>query len=232
MTIDYNKYATIIQKNYRNTDICGICFCLVKKNPLNCHHFHNKCLEEYSKHDCPYCKKTLNLTPNQLQKKYMIFNIYSQDYLKNHIDNLNKIYELEFHKCNICINQSINFLKSKDIIFKNLDYKYIKNYQHQNEIINTIISNNYIHKYYDNDFQLLPGTNWFYVNDKQLYHLRLVILQGNILYACKFDKYYANRISCDNLKYRIKLLKWSHDNLPYKIDDKNNLIESMDFPKH
>ena len=46
----------IIQRAYRNTDICGICLNLVIKDG-NCHSFHKKCIKKWNNHNCPICRK-------------------------------------------------------------------------------------------------------------------------------------------------------------------------------
>jgi len=51
----------IIQKAFRNTDICSICIKLVKKNNDYCHNFHKKCIIKWKllNNTCPVCRTNI-----------------------------------------------------------------------------------------------------------------------------------------------------------------------------
>ena len=54
--------ACIIQKAYRNLDICGICLEKVCKSDDNCHNFHNTCIKKWiisGPTTCPVCRSHL-----------------------------------------------------------------------------------------------------------------------------------------------------------------------------
>ena len=122
-----NKSAFIIQKYYKKTDICAICYNLVRKNNLNnCkHHYHELCLEKYSKDKCPQCfiqliktnlqKKKLNLLNINIDVNiiHSLFNIeVKQTKLINSIIKKSREYMMTYHY--IDINE--NYENMRDLL--------------------------------------------------------------------------------------------------------------------
>jgi hypothetical protein len=203
------KSACIIQKSYRNTDICGICLCLVQKKSGCCHHFHDKCFETYSNSKCPICKKII-FTELQYQK-WILLNKLKPNYLKSITKIFCKYHITAHNLCNIAIKESLTFLATKNIVLDK------PNLIKPDDLISSILNLDNINQYIEPN-QLLPGTNkWSIIDHQLLKDIILVLKYTDCLYFSNYDFNYMNRSSLEHYKRGVEIIKRALNKLPYQM---------------
>lgn len=143
-----DKSAYIIQKAYRNTDICAICLTLVVKNNNNCHSFHNKCIKLYKNYNCPICKKrkiNIDFDYNTIKsfliivkRKLKYYNNHRTFILNKYVFNniINEAHNLNMNVKEYYIMQSNNYNKILKHYFREKLLEFIKNNNFRNIIEN------------------------------------------------------------------------------------------------
>jgi len=200
--MNFDLSASIIQKYYRNTQICSICFSLVrckKNDALYCiHNYHESCLEKYAKEHCPQCKKNLPFSNLQIKKNKVVKEI-SPEYLSS----LKKDIVTKQIKENDKINNAIEY--SIDYITK---HEFNLTINHDMRLIVKIL--NKYNKVKKLNYPFLPGVKNYnkidYKKYEQLIHFEHYLnvyeaASSNFSYRCNLSLDYLKNIKSEILHY-------------------------------